>query len=115
MRAWLAVGTSAAAGSGEALQGHHLHLGEAFRAVGQARGLAPAQAAPHAPRHALVPADKRQLRHQLVRHGPFFLLLKHTDTGSSSVRSNGCRYSRSSVSSIEHVMPTILPACIGFP
>lgn len=61
---------------GEALHGHHLHVGEAFRAVGQARGLTPAEAASHAPGNAFVPANKRQLCHELVRHGLRFLLLQ---------------------------------------
>jgi hypothetical protein len=77
------AGVASAAAAGEALHGHHLHLGEAFQAVGQARGLAPAEAAPDAPpSHALVPAEESQLRHQLVRHGFSSLLLQRTVTAA---------------------------------
>jgi len=68
--------TSAAAS--EALHGHHLHFSEAFCAVGQARGLAPAEAAPDAPGDAFVPAKKSQLCQQLVCHGLCSLLLQRT-------------------------------------
>lgn len=66
------------AAAGEALHGHHLHFSESFCAVGQARGLAPAEAAPDAARDAFVPAKKSKLCHQLVCHGLCSLLLQST-------------------------------------
>lgn len=56
--------------------GDHLHLYKALRAVGQARRLAVAEAAPDAPRNAFVPASVSQLRDNLVRHGLVLLLLQ---------------------------------------
>jgi len=60
---------------GEALHGHHLHFCEAFRAVGQARSLTPAEAASDAPSNTFVPANMSQLCHELVCQGLRSLLL----------------------------------------
>ena len=67
---------------GEALHGHHLHFCEAFRAVGQARSLTPAEAASDAPSNTFVPANMSQLCHELVCQGLRSLLLQHTKISS---------------------------------